>query len=168
MLCQNCHKKTASVFISSIINGQETRTYLCNDCAKNYTVFKFKDPFSIKDIMNKFDTSEECCVSSEEENNIDIVCSNCYSTYNEYRETGKVGCSQCYKFFEKELKPILKNVYGYEEYIGKIPKRNNNGRYINEEMRMLKEDLNIAIEKEEYEMAAKIRDKIRGLEKCNE
>ena len=39
MLCQKCHKKTASVFISSIINGQETRMYLCSDCAKDYPLF---------------------------------------------------------------------------------------------------------------------------------
>ena len=49
MLCQKCHKKTASVFISSIINGQETRMYLCSDCAKDYPLFNFnfQEPFSI-------------------------------------------------------------------------------------------------------------------------
>ena len=49
MLCQKCHKKTASVFISSIINVQETRMYLCSDCAKDYPLFNFnfQEPFSI-------------------------------------------------------------------------------------------------------------------------
>ncbi|WP_419749843.1 UvrB/UvrC motif-containing protein [Terrisporobacter petrolearius] len=179
MLCQKCHKKTASVFISSIINGQESRMYLCNDCAKNYPLFNFnsQDPFSIKDVMEKFDISEDDSIETKKENLLamdkdceesEIICPNCYSTYNEYRETGKVGCSKCYEVFEKQLKPILRNIYGYEEYIGKSPKKDNSHIYPNKEMITLKEDLNRAVEQEEYEKAADIRDKIKELEECNE
>lgn len=179
MLCQKCHKKTASVFISSIINGQETRMYLCNDCAKDYPLFKFnsQDPFSIKDVMEKFDISEGDSIDTKKENLLaidkdceekEIICPNCYSTYDEYRQTGKVGCSKCYEVFEKQLKPILRNIYGYEEYIGKSPKKDNSHIYTSKEVRVLKEDLNRAVEQEEYEKAADIRDKIKELEECNE
>ncbi|MEW9080470.1 UvrB/UvrC motif-containing protein [Terrisporobacter glycolicus] len=179
MLCQKCHKKTASVFISSIINGQETRMYLCNDCAKDYPLFKFnsQDPFSIKDVMEKFDISEGDSIDTKNKNLLaidkdceekEIICPNCYSTYDEYRQTGKVGCSKCYEVFEKQLKPILRNIYGYEGYIGKSPKKDNSHIYTSKEMRVLKEDLNRAVEQEEYEKAADIRDKIKELEECNE
>ena len=40
--------------------------------------------------------------------------------------------------------------------------------YISKEIRILKEDLIRAVEKEEYEKAADIRDKIKHLQKCNE
>ena len=40
--------------------------------------------------------------------------------------------------------------------------------YISNEIRILKEDLNRAVEQEEYEKAANIRDKIKDLEQCNE
>lgn len=177
MLCQKCNNKTASVFISSIINGQEKRLYLCNDCAKDYTLFnfRFKDPFSIKDIMDKFKTNEDTFIDKDEnllamdkEIEEDIKCPNCYSTYNEYRETGKLGCSRCYEVFEKQLKPIIKNMYSYEEYIGKSPKKDNTHIYISKEIRILREDLNRAVEQEEYEKAADIRDKIKELEECSE
>ena len=177
MLCQKCNKKTASVFISSIINGQEKRVYLCNDCAKDYTLFnfKFQDPFSIKDIMDKFKTNEDTFIDKDEnllamdkETEEDIKCPNCYGTYNEYRETGKLGCSRCYEVFEKQLKPIIKNMYSYEEYIGKSPKKDNTHIYISKEIRILREDLNRAVEQEEYEKAADIRDKIKELEECSE
>ena len=178
MLCQKCNKKTASVFISSIINGQEKRVYLCHDCAKDYTLFNFKfpDPFSIKGVMDKFKTNEDT-LRDKEENLLaidkeseqeDIKCPNCCSTYNEYRETGKLGCSRCYEVFEKQLKPIIKNMYSYEEYIGKSPKKDNNRIYISKEIRILKEDLNKAVDQEEYEKAADIRDKIKELEQCSE
>lgn len=177
MLCQKCHKKTATVFISSIVNGQETRVYLCDECARDYPLFNFnfQDPFSIKDVIDKFKVDEETSTDKENilaiDNDIeekDIICPNCYSTYNEYRETGKLGCSRCYEVFEKQLKPMLKNIYGYEEYIGKTPKKDNSHIYISKEIRILKEDLNRAVEKEEYEKAADIRDKIKELEGCNE
>ena len=101
MLCQKCHKKTASVFISSIINGQETRMYLCSDCAKDYPLFNFnfQEPFSIKDVMDKFNIDEnnqsdeqydKLLATDEESTDKDIICSNCYTTYAEYRETGKL------------------------------------------------------------------------------
>lgn len=182
MLCQKCHKKTASVFISSIINGQETKMYLCSDCAKDYPLFNFnfQEPFSIKDVMDKFNIDDNS-LSEDEYNKLleidkdsidksgkEIICPNCYSTYDEYRETGKLGCSKCYEAFEKQLKPILKNIYGYEDYIGKIPKNSDNEIYISNEIRILKEDLNRAVEQEEYEKAADIRDKIKELEECNE
>ena len=179
MLCQKCHKKTASVFISSIINGQEIRIYLCDDCAKDYPLFNFnfQNPFSIKDVMDKLKIDEDTSIDQEKDNLLqidndskeeDITCPNCYSTYNEYRQTGKLGCSRCYEVFEEQLKPILKNIYGYEEYIGKIPKKDNSHIYISKEIRILKEDLNRAVEQEEYEKAAGIRDKIKELEECNE
>lgn len=179
MLCQKCHKKTASVFISSIINGQEIRIYLCDDCAKDYPLFNFnfQNPFSIKDVMDKLKIDEDTSIDQEKDNLLqidndskeeDIICPNCYSTYNEYRQTGKLGCSRCYEVFEEQLKPILKNIYGYEEYIGKIPKKDNSHIYISKEIRILKEDLNRAVEQEEYEKAAGIRDKIKELEECNE
>lgn len=179
MLCQKCHKKTASVFISSIINGQETRMYLCNDCVKDYPLFNFnfQEPFSIKEMMDKLKINEDNLVEDKSENllaldkdstNKEIICPNCYSTYQEYRETGNLGCSRCYEAFEEQLKPIFKNIYGYEEYIGKIPKKDDRQIYISNEIKILKEDLNRAVEQEEYEKAADIRDKIKELEQCNE
>lgn len=174
MLCQKCHKKTASVFISSIINGNETKVYLCDDCAKDYPLFNFnmEEPFSIKDIIDKFKSEESQLSSSQlldvDEINKEIVCTNCYTTYDEYKQTGKLGCSKCYEAFEKQLKPILRNIYGNTEYIGKIPKINGAHIYINKEIKVLKEDLNRAVEKEEYEKAAHIRDKIKELEECSE
>ncbi|WP_297132728.1 UvrB/UvrC motif-containing protein [Terrisporobacter sp.] len=182
MLCQVCHKKTAAVFISSIINGQETRLYLCNDCAKDYPLFNLNldESFSIKDLMDKLQLEEqfkseeisrkENKQMSLEKNNTykNIICPECCSTYDEYRTTGKLGCSGCYEAFEDQLELILKKLYGYSDYVGKIPKSDNTHIYIRNEIRILKEDLNRAVEREEYEKAADIRDKIRELQECNE
>lgn len=176
MLCQKCNTKTASVFISSIIYGQEKKLYLCKDCAKDYKLlnFKFSEPFSIKDIMDKFKMNENNLTDKDidllaMDKDIEYIkCPNCNITYEEYRETGKLGCSRCYETFEKQLKLIIKNMYSNEEYIGKSPKKCNDNIYISKQIRILKEELNRAIDKEEYEKAADIRDKIKELQKCSE
>ena len=77
-----------------------------------------------------------------------------------------ITCGKCEQVCPN--KAIFKNKYGYEEYIGKIPKSDNSEKYISNEIRILKEDLNRAVELEEYEKAADIRDKIKELEECNE
>lgn len=72
------------------------------------------------------------------------------------------------KLLKSSLNQFIKNIYGYDEYIGKIPKKVEGDVYISKEIRILKEDLIRAVEKEEYEKAADIRDKIKHLQKCNE
>ena len=126
------------------------------------------DKFNIDENNQSDEQYDKLLATDEGSTDKDIICSNCYTTYAEYRETGKLGCSKCYEAFEKQLKPILKNIYGYDEYIGKIPKKVEGDVYISKEIRILKEDLIRAVEKEEYEKAADIRDKIKHLQKCNE
>ena len=61
----------------------------------------------------------------EEGNNdkkADITCSVCNTSFEDYKKTGKLGCSRCYSTFEKQLKPIIEGIYGYSEHIGKFPK----------------------------------------------
>jgi Uncharacterized protein with conserved CXXC pairs len=126
------------------------------------------DKFNIDKSTPVENNLDKSLLKEKESKENDITCPNCYTTYEEYRKTGKLGCSKCYEAFEEKLKPMLKNIYGYEEYIGKIPRQSNNDNYISNEIRILKEDLNRAVEKEEYEKAADIRDKIKELEECSE
>ena len=95
---------------------------------------------------------------------VDITCSVCNTSFEEYKKTGKLGCSKCYSTFEKQLKPILEGIYGYSEHIGKFPKNKCKDTEVIRTVEQLKEQLNIAIQEEEYEQAAKLRDEILQLE----
>ena len=87
------------------------------------------------------------------------VCPQCNFDMNKIRKLGKVGCAMCYEVFEEELQPVLDKV----NIRRNISKDKKNSININDEMRKLQSELNIAIGKEEYEKAAVIRDKIRSL-----
>lgn len=171
MLCQKCNKKQASVFISTIVNGKHRQIYLCSDCAKEYQKINFdvEFPFSIKEVLSNIDENENIMNSIlesdiKEENRKE--CPKCHTTFGAYKISGKLGCSKCYSTFEEELKPILQDIYGYSEHIGKFPKNAYHNVFPNNEIKVLKENLNMAIENEEYERAAELRDQIKELENC--
>ena len=193
MLCQKCNKKVATVFISTIVNGQNSQMYLCTDCAKEFHDNMSPDmkiPFPINDILSNMEFDEDTINSLirdfknmedsgemkqiNNKNDIeplldnevkeDIICSVCNTSFEEYKKTGKLGCSKCYSAFEKQLKPIIEGIYGYSEHIGKFPKDEFKDIQAIRTVEQLKEQLNIAIQKEEYEQAAKLRDEILELE----
>lgn len=193
MLCQKCNKKVATVFISTIVNGKNTQMYLCTDCAKELHDNMNPDikiPFPINDILtnmelnedtinewiNKFKDMEdkgqiEELVQHENPETLqhnnqyeDITCNFCNTSFDEYKKTGKLGCGKCYSTFRKQLKPIIEGIYGYSEHIGKFPKNEFKDTEIVKTVEQLKEKLNMAIQEEEYEQAAKLRDEILQLE----
>ena len=193
MLCQKCNKKVATVFISTIVNGKNTQMYLCTDCAKEFhdnMKPDIKIPFPINDILTNMELSEDTInewinefkdmedkgqieelVQHENPETLqhnnqheDITCNFCNTSFDEYKKTGKLGCGKCYSTFRKQLKPIIEGIYGYSEHIGKFPKNEFKDTEIVKTVEQLKEKLNMAIQEEEYEQAAKLRDEILQLE----
>ena len=62
MLCQKCNKKVATVFISTVVNGQNSQMYLCTDCAKEFHDNMSPDmkiPFPINDILSNMEFDED-------------------------------------------------------------------------------------------------------------
>ena len=174
MLCQKCNKKVATVFISTIVNGKNTQMYLCTDCAKELHDNMNPDikiPFPINDILTNMELSEDTInewinefKDMEDKQYEDITCNFCNTSFDEYKKTGKLGCGKCYSTFRKQLKPIIEGIYGYSEHIGKFPKNEFKDTEIVKTVEQLKEKLNMAIQEEEYEQAAKLRDEILQLE----
>jgi len=96
----------------------------------------------------------------------DFVCEKCGQNYSKFKATGKLGCSNCYNVFRTNIVHALKNIHGTTEYLGKIPKGQGEKytdilikRQISANRILLKQ----ALEKEEYEEAAKLRDDINYL-----
>ncbi len=93
-----------------------------------------------------------------------MVCPNCGITYKEFRESGRFGCPHDYESFRMRLLPLLENIHNDTVHRGKRPQRapldsENQFRLI-----QLRRDLSEAVEQEDYEQAAQIRDEIRKVE----
>ena len=97
---------------------------------------------------------------------VKVQCPNCGMTYEDFRKFGRLGCSECYNAFKEQLSVLLKKIHGSNQHLGKAPIKLP--QPIKKKIDMLqdfKRQLQQAIEEEDFEKAAQLRDKIREVEK---
>lgn len=179
MLCQNCGKNEVTFRYTQIINGVKKEMALCDSCAKELGLEKldFSMPIDISSFLgNFFEDFEDGSFLPELENPHAITCKNCGLSYEDFVNTGKFGCDECYTTFERRLKPILKNLHGTSKHVGRkgkqllgntieshVPQKDEKQEKIAELQRKIKE----LIKEENYEEAARVRDEIKKIEKNN-
>ena len=159
MICHLCKDKVASIQLKEIIGGEVTELQLCQDCydAREQEGTGVTES-SAADIVDSLTGAKKKSADSEPES-----CSACGMTKTDLRDKGRLGCSDCYVVFSASLEPILSRVHGSVEHRGKTPQPASNLDLKNE-LRRLQEDLQDAIMSENYERAAKLRDKIKVYE----
>jgi len=167
MICEVCKQNDATIHIAKIINGVKYEFNVCEKCAKERTDLNFSEEvfpstFTFQNILSGI--MDYIGSSNQPQKILDTSCDNCGTTYSEFKKKGLVGCSKCYESFKSTLDPVIKRVQGSNEHVGKIPRKA--GKNIIEKRRLveLKGDLQKAINAEEYEKAAEIRDIIRKLQ----
>lgn len=183
MLCDECHKRPVKVHITRIINGQKTKLNLCEECAQKYQKFftpgpGFGQSFSItKFLAGLLDDELEGGVSLETQQ--ELKCPKCGLSYADFSVHGRLGCGECYNTFRSRIDPLLEKIHGSNTHYGKVPNRINifnvgtaeedrtgNDRTDNKlrELDRLRSRLQFLVDRERFEEAATVRDKIRELE----
>jgi len=184
MLCENCKKREANVKYTQIVNGIKKEIMLCEKCSKELGIgnLGFNMPINFSNFFGEFlndynDGFMPLLTKSKK-----VQCDKCNMTYDDFVNTGKFGCSNCYTVFEDEIDPILKRLHGGNRYIGRktvkkpsvkqkidskekqeeIEKNGNETK-----LKELKLTLKKMIKEERYEDAAKIRDEIKKIESDN-
>ena len=163
MLCEKCKKNNATTHIRTVINGVARELNLCSHCAaeEGYTGMSHNGLAGM--LASMFGETASPRTSSYE-----VKCPVCGSSFSDIAETGKVGCSECYKTFKSELLPYLKRVHGSTKHSGKIPSRASLvAKPATETIDSLKLELNRLVSEEKYEQAAVVRDKIKKMEEEN-
>ncbi|OYW15649.1 MAG: hypothetical protein B7Z55_14890 [Planctomycetales bacterium 12-60-4] len=94
----------------------------------------------------------------------DNSCPNCGITFKEFRSQGRLGCAHDYVAFQEELLPLLENIHGEVQHVGKVPKRAPDASQQQFRLVKLKSRLRAAVDDEMYEEAARLRDEIAQLE----
>lgn len=188
MNCQNCGENEANIRYTQIINGVKKQMNLCEKCAKELGIddMNFNMPISFSsflgDMLDIYDDSIPSLINPKT-----LTCTKCNMTYDDFLETGKFGCEDCYEVFKTKLDPLLKNIHGANRHVGRIGnlnfsdeskklkagdnlgKENINKTDIekqkNEKSKLekLQERLKREIEEERYEDAAKTRDEIKKM-----
>lgn len=169
MLCNLCNKNQATVHLTEIVDDQMSELHLCDDCARKKSM-QMEQQFGLSDLLaglvdygKQFGTVEKGAAA--------VQCSHCGLTYEDFRKIGRLGCSECYASFGKYLGPLLKRIHGASQHMGKvpaqyaeIPSKRQRPEAAAPDIATLKLGLQQAIEHEEFEEAARLRDAIKEAE----
>jgi protein arginine kinase activator len=163
MLCHSCNKKQASLSYTEIRAGQTRHRMLCEECALNQGLLSPMESAisGLSDLLTQL--MMELTDSSPAQS--DISCSRCGLSWSQFQKTGRLGCPGCYKAFALQLDPLILRIQQSDRHLGKpakIPTEHQPPTM--EQARMLKRQLSAAVEKEEFELAATLRDRLKVLE----
>ncbi len=161
MLCEICGKKRATVHVTEILSGKATEVHLCENCAKKKGMVGTQS-FGITDLLTGL---MDLGIEVGEREKTLKSCPGCGMTVNDFRKTGRFGCARCYETFRVALMPLLEKIHGSVHHFGKSPKKISGCLKEQSEIQQTQHRLNMAIEKEEFEKAVKLRDKIKELQK---
>ena len=162
MMCQICGVREATIKFTQIINQKKKEMHICQDCAEEKG---FTNPLTsfpkiigglILGIMGELPTSRK-------REHINLKCDFCQLSWNEFQDKGLLGCAHCYDSFIQPLNALLRKMHGSNKHIGNRPadKRTSG---TTDELDRLRKELKRAIKAENYERAARLRDKIRDIE----
>jgi len=190
MLCQKCHQRQASVFISQTVGNETTHAHLCETCAQEQAqatggMFPFGfNPFAaMSDIVNQFMSMGGMEIQEPQhpgrvppQVEQQSQCPHCGYQLSTFRQNGRLGCTKCYESFASALAPLISSIHGnvlhVEETAAKqrtAPSAKKNppqpSKSQNPGIEALREKLAEAIQNEKYEEAAKLRDEIHKIEK---
>lgn len=173
MKCQNCGKEEATVRYYENINGEKREIVICANCAKNLNLIDFPNMLSYFFISHPKELFEE-----EYSNK---VCNKCSYTFDDYLEKGLFGCPNCYSAFSDRIDTLLTKVHGKNRHLTIENKVKNSDAKKTQliknkvlensdiskitDINTLKKSLEKSIKEEKYEDAAKLRDRIKELEK---
>lgn len=164
MLCQNCGKKEATTHIKRIVNGEPTELHLCTACAEH---LGYADVFSgigfnlgslLRNFFPEFTGLPTGEIKVEEER-----CPTCGCTFQDIVRTGMMGCADCYNTFYDKLKPSLYRIHGRASHVGKMSSSYDAVSARKDRIRDLNEQMKEAVDTQNFERAAEIRDEIKEL-----
>ena len=161
MMCDICGKKPATVHIVEIDDNQKKEMHLCEACAQEQNI-GVPQTLSLNDILSGL---IEAHAGKEIPELSGAKCPSCGTTYAEFRSCGQLGCARDYEVFRKGLLPFLERIHGSTGHRGKSSARAGKSAAVAYRLGELRHRLNKAIEAEEYEKAAEIRDAINSLKK---
>jgi protein arginine kinase activator len=162
MQCQDCGKKEATVHLTQVINDQKVVLNLCEECADKRGFHNPLEgvPFPLAEFLASMLSQAQMKKPAKE---ADVVCSACGLGFSEFTKAGRLGCGNCYVTFKEQLDDLLRKVHGSTQHRGKFPRTKRDVMKPLWEENKLQEELKKAIEQEDFERAAQIRDQIKAL-----
>ena len=170
MNCDFCNKP-AVVHEVTVKNGEKHEVHLCEEHAAEAGM-NMPGSKPINELLTKFVISHPSSSGSAATSGASRPaksarrhCATCGLGLDEFRRTGLLGCPDCYESFCSQLEPLIERAQnGGVSHLGKTPRRA--GTSIDRQLhrRRLIKELDHAVNAEQYERAAQLRDQLQSLE----
>lgn len=163
MLCERCGKQQGQIYITQLIDGKLMEILLCDDCMKEKEL--------AEDSLETTNHMLNALLDAVNQSPLQVnwikttSCSHCGMTYGLFREIGKMGCAECYETFGKRIETAVFHWHGHRAHVGKHPKQNVGVLAAKSEVISLQEALKLAVESENFEEAARLRDAMLAIQR---
>ncbi len=167
MLCQICKKHSATIHLTEIQNGHREETHLCESCAQQQGL-SIKSQIPLNELLSTLLSAQGQSKNPARDDEAapgGIACPACGMTLKEFGKKSLLGCPADYDVFREHLEPLIeKSQAGHTRHCGKVPSRTPMPAKHQIELAQLQKDLDAAVRTEDYETAARLRDRIKQLQ----
>jgi len=164
MKCQQCDKP-ATFHITELTGGKPQELHLCEDHARQYLTASSSEPTAVGSMAAVLANQMAIGQTAEELAQLDQqACPVCGISFYEFRSQGRLGCPHDYVCFQAQLEPLIMNIHGESEHVGKRPQRPVGGSEKRTQLIRLRREMKEAIDEEHYERASELRDEIQRIE----
>ena len=164
MKCQQCDKP-ATFHITELTDGKPQELHLCEDHARQYLTASSSEPTPAGSMAAVLAHQMAIGQTAEELSRLDQqACPVCGITFYEFRSQGRLGCPHDYVCFQAQLEPLIVNIHGESEHVGKQPRALTGGSEHRTQLIRLRREMKEAIDEERYERASELRDEIQRIE----
>ncbi len=165
MKCQKCDKP-ATYHITELAAGKPMELHLCEEHAREYLTQSTPGESSAVGGMAEA-LAHQLAVGQAAEELAELdqqSCPVCGITFYEFRNQGRLGCPFDYECFAKQLEPLILNIHGETEHVGKVPRRGPAESERRTQLIRMRREMKEAVAEERYERASQLRDEIRRIE----
>lgn len=171
MKCDHCANE-ATVHEVTVRHGAKVEKHLCEACAAKAGL-SIQPNVPLSELMSKFLVAPGAAGPGAQARA--GACPTCRTTFAEFRQSGQLGCPDCYAAFEPQLLPLVERAHeGGVRHCGKTPARAGSSvpgggpkvaalAELAARLRALEDELKKAVTGEEYERAARLRDEMKRL-----
>lgn len=159
MKCDSCNDNEATVHYTEIEGTEKREIHLCESCYQQQKAAPVQKMVDFAEMLKGLLTT----ALKEEGVGPQAMCPACGITLAEFRAGGRFGCPEDYRVFRDTIIPLLEKIQIGPRHLGSVPSRAGEQLQRENELIRLRRDLERAVQREEYEQAALLRDRIRQM-----
>lgn len=157
--CDICGRNDAVMKVRQLAkDGTAREIEVCSACAQARGLVEAREIRSdaaavLADLRERVEESDEAA-----------RCPTCNLSFAEFKRKGQLGCADCYAAFRERLLPVVRRLHGAVQHVGKTPSAGRKVAQQKLNRLQLEDALAVAVNAEDFEKAAALRDQLRQVE----